>query len=317
MCWSRAVRRASRSDRSPARSDSLLCSWAGTLGLDRLDLLLEARDGRLELGGVRAECLQILPGLRAQLTLLDLREISRARPGCWSGRWSGAAAGPSSTPARAPGCSRSSPGRPRDGWRGRRRRFPYSSVTCPPVVETNWPLSSIRLTNRCLRPADGIGNQALNLRRGERLLGDVGCELPRQRRDRNGERLSGARKSLLDRGLDVDVRVQLVDREDAELLLDVGVLEDRGGLVGKLVRVEHLGLNPVREHRDAATRPTRARRASARERGAGESPWVRGWPLARGAAFSLLPDDSGSAGCARSTLITLEARRRAGITRFG
>ena len=26
--------------------------------------------------------------------------------------------------------------------------LPYSSVTCPPVVETNWHLFSIRFTNR-------------------------------------------------------------------------------------------------------------------------------------------------------------------------
>jgi hypothetical protein len=50
--------------------------------------------------------------------------------------------------------------------------------------------------------------------------------------------------------LDVDVGVELVNGEDAELLLDILVLEDLFGVVGELVRVEDLGLNPVRDHRD-------------------------------------------------------------------
>ena len=101
-----------------------------------------------------------------------------------------------------------------------------------------------------LRPIDRGGKEILNLRRGERLLRHVRGELLRRRRDRSGERLGGGRQLLLDLGLDVDVGVELIDREDAELLLDVLVLEDLFGAIGELVGVEDLGLNPVRDHRD-------------------------------------------------------------------
>ena len=129
-------------------------------------------------------------------------------------------------------------------------KLPYSRVTSPPWVETNWPLSSIRLTNRCCAPLIGGGDEILNLRRGERRLRHVRGELSGRRRDRSCERRSGGRQPLLDLGLDVDVGVELVDREDAELLLDVLVLEDLVGAVGEFAAVEDLGLNPVRDHRD-------------------------------------------------------------------
>ena len=77
-----------------------------------------------------------------------------------------------------------------------------------------------------LRPADRGGDESLNLRRGERRLRHVRGELSGRRRDRSGERLGGGRQLLLDLGLHVDVGVELIDREDAELLLDVLVLED-------------------------------------------------------------------------------------------
>ena len=129
-------------------------------------------------------------------------------------------------------------------------KLPYSRVTSPPCVETNWPLSSIRLTNRCCAPSIAVATRVLNLWRGERRLRHVRGELSGRRRDRSGERLSGGRQLLLDLGLHVDVGVELVDREDAELLLDVLVLEDLLGAVGEFAAVEDLGLNPVRDHRD-------------------------------------------------------------------
>ena len=101
-----------------------------------------------------------------------------------------------------------------------------------------------------LGPIDRGGNEILNSRRGERRLRHIRGELSRRRRDRNGERLGGGRQLLLDLGLDVGVGVELIDREDAELLLDILVLEDLFGAIGKLVGVEDLGLNPVRDHRD-------------------------------------------------------------------
>ena len=94
-----------------------------------------------------------------------------------------------------------------------------------------------------LRAIDRGGNEVLDSRRGERRLRHVRGELSRRRRDRSGERLSRARQPLLDLGLDVDVGVELIDRKDAELLLDVLVLEDLSVLSANWSGVEDLGLN--------------------------------------------------------------------------
>ena len=127
---------------------------------------------------------------------------------------------------------------------------PYSSVTAPPVVETYFPLSSIKRTNCPCDTADGVRDQRLDARRGERLLRDVQSELPRRRRHRSGQRLGVARQLLLDRALDIDVGVQLIDEVDAERLLNILVLENLVAGVRHLVRVQHRALNPVRGDRD-------------------------------------------------------------------
>ena len=114
-------------------------------------------------------------------------------------------------------------------------KLPYSRVTTPPCGRDELALVLDQADEPLLRPIDRGGDEILNLRRGERRLRHVRGELSRRRRDRSGERLGGRRQLLLDLGLDVDVGVELIDREDAELLLDVLVLEDLVGAVGELV----------------------------------------------------------------------------------
>ena len=118
-----------------------------------------------------------------------------------------------------------------------------------------------------LRPIDRGGDEILNSRRGERRLRHVRGELSRRRRDRSGERLGGGRQPLLDLGLDVDVGVELVDREDAELLLDVLVLEDLVGAVGELAACRGPGSEPSSRSSRRAAPSRRARRGPRRGRG--------------------------------------------------
>ena len=221
----------------------------GGLRLDARDLLLEARDGRMELGGIRFESREVLLHLRAERArlrlgercsrgldlaldrrqaLLELRRVLLDEALDLGDRRGVDAQASGKVGDEAPVF---------EGDDAALRRDELALV----LDQVDEPL---------LRPIDRGGNEALNLRRGERRLRHVGSELSRRRRDRSGERLGGRRQLLLDLGLDVDVGVELVDREDAELLLDVLVLEDLFGLIGELAAVEDLGLNPVRDHRD-------------------------------------------------------------------
>ena len=219
------------------------------LRLNTRDLLLEARDRRLERGGIRLEGLEVLLHLRAQRARLRLGE-GRSR-----GLDLGLGRGQALLELRRELLN--------EALDLRDRRGIYSQATGKvgdegPVFERDYAafgrdelaLVLDQADESLLGAIDRGGDEVLDSRRGERRLRHVRGELSRRRRDRSGERLGGGRQPLLDLGLDVDVGVELIDGEDAELLLDVLVLEDLFGAVGKLVGVEDLGLNPVRDHRD-------------------------------------------------------------------
>ena len=146
-------------------------------------------------------------------------------------------------------------------------KLPYSRVTTPPCGRDELALVLDQVDESLLRAIDRGGDEILDSRRGERRLRHVRGELSRRRRDRSGERLGGGRQLLLDLGLDVDVGVELIDREDAELLLDVLVLEDLFGVVGELVACRGPRSEPSSRSSRRAAPPTRARRGTRRGRG--------------------------------------------------
>ena len=228
----------------------LALELGGGLRLDARDLLLEARDGRLELGGIRFESGEVLLRLRAQRARLRVGE-SRSR-------------GLDLALRRRQALLELSRGLLDEALDlgDRRGVHPEASGEVgdeAPVFEGDdaacgrdeLALVLDQVDESLLRPIDRRGDEILNLRRGERLLRYVRGELSRRCRDRGGERLGGTRQLLLDLALDVDVGVELVDREDAELLLDVLVLRGSGRCVSaNWPESRSLGLNPVRDHRD-------------------------------------------------------------------
>ena len=244
----------------------LALELGGGLRLDARDLLLEARDGRLELGGIRFESREVLLRLRGERARLRLGERCSRRLDLALHRRQALLELRRGLLDEAldlgdrRGVNAQASGKLGD-------EAPVFEGDDAALGRDELALVLDQVDEPLLRPIDRGGDEFLNSRRGERRLRHVRSELSRRRRDWSGERLGGRRQLLLDLGLDVDVGVELVDREDAELLLDVLVLEDLLGAVGELAAVEDLGLNPVREHRDAAAPPTPARRGTRRGRG--------------------------------------------------
>ena len=125
-----------------------------------------------------------------------------------------------------------------------------SSVTTPPVVETNSPSSSIRAISLLCAAALASTKSCWTFGSLERLFDDVVGGAAKRSGDGAGERRGLRGKPIGELGLDVDVVEDRGDDEGVESRLDLGVLDQL--LAGRApgLGLEQLALGPEREHRD-------------------------------------------------------------------
>ena len=91
-----------------------------------------------------------------------------------------------------------------------------------------------------MRSFDRLHPDRLHARAFEQLHRQVVGEAAEGARDDSGERLLVGRKTRLEPGLDVDVRVELVDERGRDLLPDLGIGDHLFGRVAHRRRVERL-----------------------------------------------------------------------------
>jgi hypothetical protein len=108
-----------------------------------------------------------------------------------------------------------------------------------------------------LRTPVGLLPQLLRARPAEQLTRAVLGKRPEAAGDGARQR-AGARRpedllqDLLDVSLNVDVRVQLIDQENGDLIPDVVVLEQLGARIDPVVGVEDLAVGPDGKDRQEA-----------------------------------------------------------------
>ena len=106
-----------------------------------------------------------------------------------------------------------------------------------------------------VRPAVRLLPERLHGRAAEQVVGRAYRELAQAAGDRGRERLDLWRKTGLELGGNVDVRVQLVDEIERESAADLVVLEQPGARRHPLVGIQRLPLCPDRQRRHEADQP--------------------------------------------------------------
>ena len=214
------------------------------LALNTLELRVEARDLRLQRVSIRLQRLEILLELRAEGARLNLGEACARRLNVRLGRCQAVFQVSREILSDAP-----DPGdrvwiHPQaDGQVG--YDVPvlerHGAAGRPDVL----PLVLDQADELSVRHTNGVRDEALHARRGERLLRDAQGELPGGRRDGSGQRLGIVRQLLLDLALDIDAGVNLLDQVDAERVLNILIAQDLVGGVHHRVGVQHRELDPV------------------------------------------------------------------------